>query len=97
MYGFVIIVKRKNKGADGNGPFQIYGLQTGLYKSSDTMRANTASGKRIIELTNQTEEESTVSYHVFYDTDYATTKGAVEALLGDEPGDGDNGGDNEEV
>src|SRR5690606_37111342 len=77
----VIIVERKNKGADGDGAFQIYGLQTGLYKSSDTMRANTASGKRIIELTNQAEEESTVSYHVFFDTDYATTKAAVEALL----------------
>lgn len=77
----VVIVERKNKGADGDGPFQIYGLQTGLYKSSDTMRANTASGKRIIELTNQAEEESTVSYHVFFDTDYATTKAAVEALL----------------
>lgn len=77
----VIIVERKNKGADGDGAFQIYGLQTGLYKSSDTMRANTASGKRIIELTNQAEEESTVSYHVFFDTDYATSKAAVEALL----------------
>lgn len=77
----VIIVERKNKGADGNGAFQIYGLLTGLYKSSDTMRANTASGKRIIELTNQAEEESTVSYHVFFDTDYATTKAKVEALL----------------
>ena len=77
----VVIVERKNKGADGDGAFQIYGLQTGLYKSSDTMRANTASGKRIIELTNQAEEESTVSYHVFFDTDYATSKAAVEALL----------------
>ena len=87
----VIIVERKNKGADGNGAFQIYGLQTGLYKSSDTMRANTASGKRIIELTNQAEEESPVSYHVLHDTDYPTTKGVVEALLGD---GGDNGGGN---
>lgn len=90
----VIIVERKNKGADGNGAFQIYGLLTGLYKSSDTMRANTASGKRIIELTNQAEEESTVSYHVFYDTDYATTKAAAEALLGTVE---DNGGDGGEV
>ena len=89
----VIIVERKNKGADGNGAFQIYGLLTGLYKSSDTMRANTASGKRIIELTNQAEEESTVSYHVFFDTNYATTKEAVEALLGTV----ENNGDGEEV
>ena len=87
----VVIVERKNKGKDGDGAFQIYGLQTGLYKSSDTMRANTASGKRIIEMTNQAEEESTVSYHVFFDTDYATTKAAVEALLGDNGGG--NGGD----
>ena len=89
----VIIVERKNKGADGNGAFQIYGLLTGLYKSSDTMRANTASGKRIIELTNQAEEESTVSYHVFYDTDYPTTKGAAEALLGTVENNGDDNGD----
>lgn len=77
----VAIIERKNKGVAGDGSFQIYGLQTGLYKSSDTMRANSESGKRIIELTNQGEEESTVSYHVFFITSYAATKSAVDALL----------------
>lgn len=77
----VVIVERKNKGDAGDGAFQVYGLQTGLYKSSDTMRANSESGKRIIELTNQAEEESTVSYHVFFAATYAATKAAAEALL----------------
>lgn len=89
----VIIVERKNKGADGNGAFQILGLLTGLYKSSDTMRANSESGKRIIELTNQAEEESTVSYHVFFDTNYATTKTAAEAWLGTVENNGGDGGE----
>lgn len=77
----VVIVERKNKGLDGDGAFMILGLETGLYKSSDASRLNSDSGKRIIEMTNQAEEESTVSNHVFFITDLAATKTAIEALL----------------
>ncbi len=77
----VVVVETKNKGVAGDGTFQVYGLETGLYKSSDTRRANDIDGNRVVELTNQAGEESSVSYHVFYDTDYATTQGALEALL----------------
>ena len=34
----VIIVENKNKGISGDGAFEIYGLETGLYKSADTRR-----------------------------------------------------------
>ena len=77
----VIVVERKNKGLDGNGAFMILGLETGLYKSADASRLNSDSGKRIIEMTNQAEEESTVSNHVFFDTDLPTSKAALETLL----------------
>jgi len=77
----VIVVERKNKGLAGDGAFMILGLETGLYKSADASRLNADSGKRIIEMTNQAEEESTVSNHVFYDTSYSASKAALEALL----------------
>jgi hypothetical protein len=77
----VIIVENKNKGVDGDGAFEIYGLETGLYKSSDTRRVNDNNGIQTIEMTTQDGEDSTVSRHVFFDTDYATTAAAVTALL----------------
>jgi len=77
----VVIVERKNKGLAGDGAFMILGLETGLYKTADASRLNSDSGKRIIEMTNQGDEESTVSYHIFYDTSYSASKIAIEALL----------------
>ena len=41
----VVIVERKNKGAAGNGAFIIFGLETGLYKTTDAFRLNSDSGK----------------------------------------------------
>ena len=63
------------------GLFKFTACKLALYKSSDTMRANTASGKRIIELTNQAEEESTVSYHVFFDTITQLQRQLLKRLL----------------
>ena len=77
----VIVVERRNKGVAGDGAFIILGLETGLYKSSDNMRLNDADGKRIIELTNLDEQESTVSNHVLDAGGYAATKALLEGLL----------------
>lgn len=77
----VIITENKNKSDAGDGTFEIYGLETGLYKSSDTRRVNDNLGAGTIELTNQDGEDASVSRHVFYDTDYATSALAVTALL----------------
>jgi hypothetical protein len=77
----VIIVERKNKGLAGDGAFMILGLETGLYKSADASRINSDSGKRIIEMTNQADEESTISKHIFFSVSYSASKLAIEALL----------------
>ena len=77
----VIISENKNNGVDGDGKFEINGLETGLYKSSDSRRANDNLGIATIELTTQDGEDATVSRHVFFDTDLATTSAAVTALL----------------
>lgn len=77
----VVITENKNKGNAGDGAFEIYGLETGLYKSSDTRRTNDNLGIQTVELTTQDGEDSSVSRHIFFDTDYATTAAAVVALL----------------
>lgn len=77
----VAVVEMKNKGAAGDGAYQIFGLQTGLYKSTDARTFNDKMGNRSIELSNLAGEESTVSSHVFFKTDYATTKALVDSLL----------------
>jgi hypothetical protein len=81
LMDIVVFVVRKNKGSAGDGAIQVFGLETGLYKSSDTARAQGASGKRIIELTNMEEEASTVSNHVFFKTDLATSLAYLVSLL----------------
>lgn len=81
----VVVVEGLNKMTDGDGAFQVYGFDTGLYKSTDTRRANDIDGNRNIEMTSQAGEEPLVSNHVFFDTDYATTKAALDALLSVQP------------
>lgn len=77
----VAIVEMKNKGNAGDGAFQIYGLETGLHKATDARKVNDNMGTRAIELTTNDGEAATVSYHSFYKTSYAVTKGLVDDLL----------------
>lgn len=77
----VVVVERLNKMTDGDGAFKVYGYDTGLYKTTDSERANDIDGNRNIEMASQAGEEPLVSNHVFFDTDYATTKAALDALL----------------
>lgn len=77
----VVVVESKNQHNDGDGAFKIYGLETGLYKSADDHLANDNDGTRLVTLANRDGEASSASAHVFFDTDYATTKAALEALL----------------
>lgn len=77
----VMIIESKDKTADGDGVFRIYGLTNGLFVSSDTQRANDAEGARVIEfnsLEGQGEPYSHWTYHV---TDYA---GTLADLVGKE-------------
>lgn len=77
----VIVTESKNKGVSGNGAFEIFGLETGLYKSSDSKRANDNNGIPTIEMTTQDGEDASVSRHILFDTDYATTKAILVGLL----------------
>ena len=77
----VVVVENKNSGVAGDGAYEIYGLETGLFKSSDTRRVNDNLGVGTIELTNQEGEAASFSRHTFFKTDYAATKVLVDALL----------------
>ena len=81
MNDLVIIVENKNKGTAGDGAFEIYGDETGLYKTSMTKRSNDNGGVYALELATQSGEEASVPTRVFIATDYATTKAAFTALL----------------
>lgn len=76
----VVIVESKDKPADGDGIFRVYGLKYGLYPSSDTMRANDANGARPIELTSQAGQEEKYSNYTLLATDYATTLALLVGL-----------------
>ncbi len=76
----VVIVERKNKGADGDGTFIVLGAKYGLFKSTDTERLNDIDGARNIEWTSLETSLEPYSMYTFFDTDYDATKTAIEAL-----------------
>jgi len=77
----VIIVETRDETTDGDGMFRVYGAKFGLWKSTDTHRANDINGVRNLELTSLPGQEEPWSRYVFFDTDYATTLAEVVALL----------------
>lgn len=77
----VAVVENKNKGVAGDGAFEVYGFETGLYKTSFTKRSNDNGGTFSIELASQSGEESSVSHHIYFETSYAASKAALEALM----------------
>lgn len=82
MEDLVAIVEKKgDKTYDsGDGYFQIYGLQNGLYKTSGTQRLQDNGGVPTYEFGTREGEEEPYSKHIFYDTDYATSLAALVAL-----------------
>lgn len=80
MGDIVAVVEMKQKANDGDGTFVIYGLGTGLYKSSDVRMANDANGARKIELTTLDGQLERYSQNNYLNNDYATSKAALEAL-----------------
>jgi|GEM_PF-2041541 len=82
MNKIVAIVEREGGSLkdSGDGAFQIYGLQHGLYKSSATFRANDNEGVPVYEFISREGQQESHSKYVFFDTDYATTLAAVVAL-----------------
>ena len=77
----VVIVEAKDKTATGDGVFFIYGLKAGLYKTTSTRRFKDINGSRNIEFASMDSALESHSEYVFFDTNYATTLAAVQALL----------------
>lgn len=82
MNKICVIVEREGGSLkdSGDGAFQVYGLQHGLYKSSATARANDNEGVSVYEFISREGQQEAHSRYIFFDTDYATTKAAVVAL-----------------
>lgn len=76
-----VVVERKDKSTTGEGVFAAYGVKFGLYKSTDTRRANDINGARNLELTSLAGLEEEHSNYTLLDTDYATTKALLETLV----------------
>lgn len=68
-----VVVESKDKTTSGEGIFLAYGVKNGLWKSTDTQRANDLNGARNIELTSLGGQEEKFSRFVVFSTDYATT------------------------
>ena len=76
-----IVIVAELKGPRSEGKFVIFGLETGLHLSSASGRANDNNGIPTYEYASLDGEEESYSRYVFWDTDYATTKAALEALV----------------
>ena len=77
----VAVVENKNKGIAGDGAFEVYGDECGLYKTVHSRMANDNGGSTTIELSSNSGEEASVSRRVFYKTSYAVTKSTLEDLM----------------
>lgn len=75
----VIVVENKDKSDDGDGVFIVYGLKKGLWKTTDSQRANDINGARNLELASLAGQEEPYSRYIYLDTDYATTLAALIA------------------
>jgi len=77
----IVVVEGKDKSDDGDGVFFAYGVKKGLWKSTDTQRANDINGARNIELVSLAGQEEIYSKFIVLDTDYATTLALLEDLV----------------
>lgn len=73
----VAIVKRKGTNVV-DGKLEVYGLQGGLYVSSDTFRSNTDNMTRAIEMTSM---EGAQEVHSVYTYMQATTKTSPSSVI----------------
>jgi hypothetical protein len=77
----IAVVELKDKNDTGEGIFVAYGVKKGLWKSTDTQRANDINGARNIEMTSLDGQEEPYSRYIVHNTDYATTRAMLEGLL----------------
>lgn len=75
--GFLLILEKKDK--VGNGSFEIIGAEQGLKANPDGIQRNEYENGGSVVATMSTRENFFET--VFFDTDYATTLAAFEALM----------------
>jgi hypothetical protein len=78
MNELVIVVENKDKGLTGESAFEVFGVDSGLFKTALTSESNTDAG--VIKVTMAAEGQKVAKYK-FLHTDYATSKADLEALL----------------
>ena len=77
----VVVVERKQKNTTGNGVFQIYGLESGLWKATSARDLMANDGTRMIEMASMDESLEKHEVYIFLKTDYATSKAKLDALM----------------
>ena len=78
LNNIVIVTENKDKGVDGASAFNIYGLDTALFKASMTQETNVDAGVFKLSLV---AEGQRVPFYNFYSTSYAATKSILDGLL----------------
>jgi len=78
LNNLVIVTENKDKGVAGASAFNIFGLDTALFKAAMTQEANVDGG---VFKVSMAADGQRVPFYNFYDTDYATSKATLEALL----------------
>jgi hypothetical protein len=76
----VFIVENRAK-STADGTFKIYGLEQGLWVSEATQSSADNDNLHILTLSSQEGKEESSRPKAYFDTDYATTKAALEAML----------------
>lgn len=82
MQDVIVFVESIDKGVDasaGDGVFLVYGVKRGLYKTSDSSRANSEAGARLLEFGTSFDEWEAYPHYTYLNVDYATSKTALEA------------------
>lgn len=79
----VALVENNYRGSDGSSAFELFGAGSGLYVQSMERDANDQDNNGAVKiqlLTGERGGEGSLPYSVF-DTDYATTKAMVDAIV----------------
>jgi hypothetical protein len=78
LNNLVIVTENKDKGTAGASAFNIYGLDTGLFKATMTQDVNTDAG--VFKL-SMVADGQRLPFYNYYNTSYALSKADLEALL----------------
>jgi hypothetical protein len=73
----VVVVELNQTPASGDGKFQAYGIETGLYKTSHAKRVNDANGAATIELATRAGQEESYPYYTVFVTSNEQTRAAL--------------------